>query len=147
MKKYENYSLIEKTLSKANIKVKDYKNILSKMMDEKSKYMFFYRTMFDNTGNPKYALKLEKCMYEGDNFLSISDKYMYDFLDFMLRNSNYNKKIYIIGYSPEKDLIYLLSTIVMLMNVLLIPTIKQIYWLNLYLLYTLIDLVVIRYLL
>lgn len=94
---YEDYEKIEEFLNK-EYSIDDYKDILSRLADEKSKTMFFYRVMFDNTNDAKYALLLEKMMYFQTEFYSESDRMMYDFLCFLLKDDNYKKKMYFIGF-------------------------------------------------
>ena len=96
-KVYENYELIESNLSKG-YSINDYKNILDRLSDEKSKLNFFYRVMYDNTNDAKYALLLEKNMYMDTNFYSKNDFVMFQFLEFMLTNNNYDKEIYLVGF-------------------------------------------------
>lgn len=99
MKVYEQYKKIENELNKTNYTLKDYNNILNKMGDEKSKNILYYRLMVDNAIDPYYGLMLQKTAIEGDSFNDPSDKIMYSLLTFLLKNNNYKKKIYIIGFS------------------------------------------------
>jgi len=102
MKKiYNDFKSIEKVLINSGYSVEDYKRILNKLEDEKSKLMFYYRVMFDNTNDAFYALSLEKTMYYQSTFKSYYDKLMFQYLEFLLNNNNYTKKIYIIGFSRE----------------------------------------------
>lgn len=97
MKSYENYKDIEKVLANTKYNLDDYKKLLNKFTDETSKMNLFYRVMFDNTNDAYYALMLEKMMYYNSPFFSKEDKEFFDYIQFLLNNKNYNKKIYIVG--------------------------------------------------
>lgn len=105
MKKYEQYDIVEKILKNTYYSINDYKNILKKLGDEKSKLSAFYRIMYDNTQDKYYALNLIKLMYYCNNINSIDDRAMFNYLMFMLENNNYKKKLKIC-YLPSEDINY-----------------------------------------
>ena len=94
--------LIKEVLSK-KYDIEEYKNIYNKMLDEKSKSILFNRIMYDNTKNTKYAINMVKNMYQGNFFLSKADRKMYDYLNFLQKNENYNKTIVFFGIGFDKE--------------------------------------------
>lgn len=95
---------IEKVLKKTEFSIDDYKKITNRMQDDKSKNTFFYRIMLDCTNDAYYGLMMEKEMFYQDKLNSIEDKTMYEHLKFLLKNHNYKKKIYILGFSSHYDI-------------------------------------------
>ena len=91
---YNDFDNIELVLDKTEYSIEDYKYILSHIKDEKSKLMFYYKVMFDNTNDAYYSLNLEKMMYFDSSFFSAEDKEMFNYINFMIENNNYNKTIY-----------------------------------------------------
>ncbi len=101
MKVYENYKKVETALSKTSFTINDYKQLLNSMKDEKSKIISYYRIMIDNIDDAYYGLQLVLSSYINDYYRNNSDKQMYYFINFLLKNNNYNKDIYLIGVNKD----------------------------------------------
>lgn len=91
---YMNLEKIQEVLNGTEFKVEDYLELIEALDDEKSKLTLFYRILLDNTKDLYYKLMLEKSMYYSSNFFDIRDKYMYDFINYMLEKNRY-KRMYI----------------------------------------------------
>lgn len=102
---YEKYYEVEKVLKNTNYNINNYKDLLSKLGDEKSKLSAFYRIMYDNTQDKYYSLKLIQLMYYSNNINNENDRTMFDYLNFILKNNNYKKKLKIC-YLPSEDINY-----------------------------------------
>lgn len=76
-KTYELYDDIKNVLVNTKYTLNDYKTLLSRLNDEKSKYAAYYKVMYDNTNDSKYIFKLVKTMYYGSNFNSNEDRLMF----------------------------------------------------------------------
>ena len=100
---YNNFDKIELVLDKTEYSIEDYKYILGKIKDEKSKLMFYYKVMFDNTNDAYFSLNLEKMMYFDSSFFSVEDKEMFNYINFMIENNNYKKTIYIVGFPEDNN--------------------------------------------
>lgn len=98
---YKSYKNIEKVLSGTKYTLDDYKKIINSLEDEKSKYMAYYRVMYDNTHDPKYIYKLIKSSYLESEIIDMSDRMMLFFVNFMLKDNNYSKFLNIIGLNTN----------------------------------------------
>lgn len=103
MKIYRKYDLLKSVLNDSDYHLEDYKILLDRLYDEQSKINLFYRVMFDNTNDAYYALMLEKMMYYYSPFFSVEDKEFFEYIQFLLNNKNYQKKMYIVGLPYYHD--------------------------------------------
>ena len=99
MKIYNDYKKIEKVLD--GITIDQYKKTLNLFEDELSKTLYYYRIMADNNkdNNPYYGLMLCKTALENHTFKKYDEIITYRLICFLLKNNNYKKKIYVIGYT------------------------------------------------
>lgn len=98
MKEYLNKKLITKAFEDSQSKYSwdDYSFILNKFQDEKSKYVFYYRVMADLTNDIFYILKLIQT-FQDSNAYDLADLNMRYLIEFLIKNNNYQKDIYLIG--------------------------------------------------
>ncbi len=98
MKEYLNQKLITNAFKKSQSGYdwEDYYFILNKFQDEKSKYVFYYRVMADLTNDIFYILKLVQT-FQDSNSHDLADLNMKYLIEFLIKNNNYQKDIYLIG--------------------------------------------------
>lgn len=98
---YNNFDSIKDILKNTDYSLSDYKRILKKMQDDKSKEIMYNRIMLDNTNDAYYGINMQHASICGDNFMNECDKTMFLHGKFLLKNNNYKKNIYIIGFSND----------------------------------------------
>lgn len=99
MKAYEDENLKVLFQDKA-ITYDDYMFVLNHLDDEKSKILFYYRTMIDLTSNPYYTLMLDYEMFKGEKLDNVQTN-LKNFVEFLLKDNNYQRNIIIIGNDPQ----------------------------------------------